>query len=421
MGFVRQGLGILALIGALGMAGLALAAPGDKLSDKGKIDQTPAVTADFGDDASQYANDGECDDIRFSGPGSAKRPSGVDRGHDATDCSAALAAGSVAFNGEPILPEIEFGDDTSSYANNEECDDPRFQGSTGMADVLVAGDIMHDATDCRTLVESGSITVIPVYTASYAAGAPYDASGITFGNDTSGYANNSACDDPRFIGPGLASATLDEDLLHDAADCQAAFVAGTVVLKADAEANPDIDFNVYTSTVDPSIDFGENSSEYKNDGECDDPRFEGIGVDEVLNDADRMKDAKDCSELFDAGEITLLPVFGPDYVSGAPYDSSAIEFGDNTSDYSDNGECDDPRFIGPTMAVDPARRRHPARLGRLQDRLRGRHGRPQGRGGSPAGDRHDGLHLGQRSLDRFRRQHQRLQGQRRVRRSAVCG
>ena len=49
------------------LAGLALAAPGDKLSDKGKIDQTPAVTADFGDDASQYANDGECDDIRFSG------------------------------------------------------------------------------------------------------------------------------------------------------------------------------------------------------------------------------------------------------------------------------------------------------------------------------------------------------------------
>ena len=290
-----------------------------------------------------------------------------------------------------------------------------------MADVLVAGDIMHDATDCRTQVENGSITVIPVYTASYAAGAPYDASGITFGNDTSGYANNSACDDPRFIGPGLASATLDEDLLHDAADCQAAFVAGTVVLKADAEANPDIDFNVYTSTVDPSIDFGENSSEYKNDGECDDPRFEGIGVDEVLNDADRMKDAKDCSELFDAGEIMLLPVFGPDYVSGAPYDSSAIEFGDNTSDYSDNGECDDPRFIGPTMASilldeDILRDSADCKTGFEAGTVD-----PQGGRGSPAGDRYDGLYLGQRSLDRLRRQHQRLQGQRRVRRSAVCG
>ena len=33
-----------------------------------------AQTIDFGDDASPFANDGACDDIRFVGPGMAKKP-----------------------------------------------------------------------------------------------------------------------------------------------------------------------------------------------------------------------------------------------------------------------------------------------------------------------------------------------------------
>ena len=207
--------GFVAFLGALALAGSALAAGNDKLSDKGKIETVPAVTADFGDDTSAYANDGECDDNRFTGAGAAKRPDPADRGHDAADCSTALTAGTVTFNGEPILPEIDFGDDSSSYANNSECDDPRFEG-TGMASVLISSDMMHDATDCRVLVESGSITVLAPYTREYAANGPYDSSGITFGNDTSSYANNASCDDPRFVGPGVASTVLDEDLLHDA-------------------------------------------------------------------------------------------------------------------------------------------------------------------------------------------------------------
>jgi hypothetical protein len=74
MRLVRQGFGVLLLLGALALSGEAFAAAGDKLADKGKIDAGPAVTADFGDDTSTYANDGECDDNRFSGEGAAKRP-----------------------------------------------------------------------------------------------------------------------------------------------------------------------------------------------------------------------------------------------------------------------------------------------------------------------------------------------------------
>ena len=42
---------------------------------------------DFGDDASVWANDGECDDPRFVGVGMGLTDSAEDQGHDATDCS----------------------------------------------------------------------------------------------------------------------------------------------------------------------------------------------------------------------------------------------------------------------------------------------------------------------------------------------
>jgi hypothetical protein len=52
----------------------------------------------------------------------------------------------------------DFGDDASRWALDGECDDPRFEGQ-GMAEYLVDGDIRHDATDCRTLFNRGRITL----------------------------------------------------------------------------------------------------------------------------------------------------------------------------------------------------------------------------------------------------------------------
>ncbi len=54
---------------------------------------------DFGDDSSQWAHDGECDDPRFSGPGSAAELAEADYFRDASDCRAAMAAGTVVFTG----------------------------------------------------------------------------------------------------------------------------------------------------------------------------------------------------------------------------------------------------------------------------------------------------------------------------------
>ncbi|MCB2065540.1 MAG: hypothetical protein KDE15_02740 [Erythrobacter sp.] len=68
----------------------------------------------------------------------------------------------LSVSGCNMLPgaSIDYGDDTSTWANDGECDDPRFENApngTGMAAVLLEQDSGHDATDCRTLVEAGSI------------------------------------------------------------------------------------------------------------------------------------------------------------------------------------------------------------------------------------------------------------------------
>ena len=120
---------------------------------------------DFGDDTSQWAFDGECDDPRFQGSGTALASSDRDRGRDATDCRELLESGRVTLTDlrDASLRDVaaeppDFGDDTSQWALDGECDDSRFRGS-GMASFLSDENRGHDATDCRQLFESGLITL----------------------------------------------------------------------------------------------------------------------------------------------------------------------------------------------------------------------------------------------------------------------
>ena len=55
----------------------------------------------FGDDSSQWARDGECDDPRFQGEGSAETLLDEDRGHDATDCRALFKQRRIALAANP--------------------------------------------------------------------------------------------------------------------------------------------------------------------------------------------------------------------------------------------------------------------------------------------------------------------------------
>jgi hypothetical protein len=128
-------------------------------------------TIDFGDDASKYSRDGECDDMRFGGAGMTDTPLlNSDIRHDATDCRSAFNQGRLTYKGENVsapststgyaesgVNHIIWGDDASKYAKDGECDDKRFAGA-GMTDTpLLDSDVKHDATDCRAAYEQGRL------------------------------------------------------------------------------------------------------------------------------------------------------------------------------------------------------------------------------------------------------------------------
>ena len=65
-----------------------------------------------------------------------------------------------------VVAAIEWGNDSSPYALDGECDDPRF-GGPGMADVVYASNELRDATDCRDTARGGaSLVKLPVIRAT---------------------------------------------------------------------------------------------------------------------------------------------------------------------------------------------------------------------------------------------------------------
>lgn len=129
---------------------------------------------------------------------------------------------------------IEFGDDASKYSRDGECDDPRF-GGPGMTDTpLLDSDIKHDASDCRSAFNQGRLTY-KGETQVAAQSTGYAESGVNhimWGDDASKYSKDGECDDKRFTGPGMTDTPLlDSDIKHDASDCRAAFNQGRLQLK----------------------------------------------------------------------------------------------------------------------------------------------------------------------------------------------
>jgi hypothetical protein len=53
-------------------------------------------------------------------------------------------------------------------------------------------------------------------------------SAINYGNDSSTWAFDNECDDPRFYGPGTATILLDSDMFRDATDCRNLCYAGLI-------------------------------------------------------------------------------------------------------------------------------------------------------------------------------------------------
>ena len=306
-----------------------------------------APEIDFGDDSSSWANDGECDDPRFTGSAMAVELEDADLLKDATDCRTAFEAGSISLAEPTDTPStdtaaIDFGDDTSEWAKDEECDDPRFAGE-GMAGTLEDLNIGKDATDCEAAFNAGTVTLAEnapgdeTTSATNTAMLTAIADRIDFGDDSGDYPNDGECDDPDFIGAGMAMEPVENERMGDASDCRTAFIDGTVSLKG-AASQPE------------AFDYGSDYSSYANDGECDDWRFTGSAMSKKLFSEDVMADASDCRALEQSGEISIKRVYQPDFALNAPYDSSGVDFGDNSSSYANDDVCDDPRFEGPGTA-----------------------------------------------------------------------
>lgn len=174
---------------------------------------------------------------------------------------------------------------------------------------------------------------------------------IDFGDDSSEYAYDDECDDPRFSGSKMATDLLTSDILNDATDCILAFQEGDIIYG-------------------PPAEYGDDASPRAHNGVCDDPRYRGLGLSRgVLTDADIMHDATDCWHADLAGRIRIAgsetpppapeseqesaPVEQPETpaLTSDDTDNSAVDFGDDTSDYANDGECDDPRFEGSGMTT----------------------------------------------------------------------
>lgn len=120
---------------------------------------------------------------------------------------------------------------------------------------------------------------------------------INFGDDASEWALDGECDDRRFKGSTMASGLDRDDVGHDASDCKSGYVSGALSLWRFADA--------LAATDCSAVDFGTDASEWAEDGLCDDYRFEGPGGDFVLLKEDIRKDATDCRQLCERGQIAL--------------------------------------------------------------------------------------------------------------------
>ena len=144
------------------------------------------------------------------------------------------------------FPDIDFGNDSSEWAYDDECDDTRFTGDPFYLGVTNSNDhVRRDATDCRTLFQQRHIRLkngLPRF--GRLSPGPYDGRDtgtgtgyIDFGNDSSEWARDGECDDTRFTGDPFYLGVTDNNnhVRRDATDCRTLFQQGHIRLKDTGE------------------------------------------------------------------------------------------------------------------------------------------------------------------------------------------
>ena len=212
-----------------------------------------------------------------------------------------IAFMSMFVTSELVAQDFEFGDDSSQWARDGECDDMRFEGPGMTNTPLIPSDIMADATDCRAAYEEGRLTfvgdLVQPKGGKIAAAPPQIIDGINFGDNSSEFANDGECDDRRFYGSGMAAALTWRHLGADANDCASLYQEGRIRLWEQRAS--------VAATQCAAIDFGNDNGEYPNDGECDDMRFEGRAATLIMNDENIGLDASDCARACVFGMVGL--------------------------------------------------------------------------------------------------------------------
>jgi hypothetical protein len=141
----------------------------------------------------------------------------------------------------------------------------------------------------------------------------------------------------------MASWLSDAHTGFDASDCQPLCAGGVIALR---EYDSSLSAVPAPSDLSEPLDFGDDSGEWANDGECDDRRFLGQGMAGWIGWINSGRDASDCRALYEAGSIRLWNWSA----ARAATQCDAIDFGDDASGEAGDGECDDLRFDGPGSA-----------------------------------------------------------------------
>ena len=119
---------------------------------------------------------------------------------------------------------------------------------------------------------------------------------VDYGDDSGQWTNDGECDDRRFVGQGMAQSLAWLDVGRDATDCQGLAESGAIKAWVMADA---------LAATQCSALAGDDASEFANNGICDDPQFEGLGMDPIITEAERGHDATDCQQLCSYGAIAV--------------------------------------------------------------------------------------------------------------------
>jgi len=266
------------------------------------------------DDSCLFADDNECDEYRYNGTGSCQD------GSDTSDCAAVQLTRESDFLDRArglLLAEntiLNLGNNTCRWNNDGECDDVEFGGTGACATGT-------DATDCLQMVETTT-----------AIG----------GENSCPFSNDNECDEIQYDGQGLCDAGTDtNDCSADVTATPAGGVGDTCEYANDGECDEArYGGGGYCEAGSDTSDcrqlaagIDDDSCTWANDGACDEMRYGGEG--QCVDGSD----ATDC-DLFGTSPEALerLLALVPANLRG--------QLGDDTCQYSADGECDDVTFGG---------------------------------------------------------------------------